>query len=67
MAMLIISGKVGSWVHIGNDIIVQVIRITRGREGHADSVRLGFDAPQDLRILRDKVYKKVQSELKDGE
>lgn len=45
--MFVISRKVGQGIYINNDIKIVVIEI-RG-----DKVRLGFDAPEDVRIVRD--------------
>ncbi len=47
--MLAISRKYGERVLIGDDIIVTVIRIDRGK------VRLAFEAPRDVSIDRAEV------------
>lgn len=44
--MLVLSRKPGEKLVIGNDITVKVVEIKGNR------VRLGFDAPDDVRILR---------------
>ena len=44
--MLVLSRKIGERVTIGNDIVVTVVQISR------DRIRLGFDCPPELRILR---------------
>jgi carbon storage regulator len=50
--MLVLSRKLGEKIHIGSDIIITVVSVDSNR------VRLGFEAPDDVRILR--------SELEDG-
>lgn len=44
--MLVLSRKVGEKIEIGNDITIQVLRIT------GNQVRLGIEAPQDVNIRR---------------
>lgn len=47
--MLVLSRMQGERVHIGEHIVVTVIGTRNGR------VRLGFEAPEDVAILRDEV------------
>lgn len=54
--MLILSRKIDQIVDIGNDITVTVIDI-RG-----DKVRLGIDAPKELRVDRREVTEKRNQE-----
>jgi carbon storage regulator len=44
--MLVLSRKTGEKVHIGNDITITLVEIDGNR------VRLGIDAPGDVKILR---------------
>ena len=44
--MLVLSRKVGEKIHIGNDVLVEVRRISGNR------VTLALRAPRDVRILR---------------
>lgn len=44
--MLVLSRKLGEKVVIGNDITLTVVEVNGNR------VRLAFDAPDDVRILR---------------
>ena len=44
--MLVLSRKVGEKIHVGNDIVLEVRRISGNR------VTLALDAPRDVRILR---------------
>ncbi len=44
--MLVLSRKSGERIHIGNNIVIEVRRVTGNR------VTLALDAPRDVRILR---------------
>ena len=44
--MLVLSRKVGERIHVGDDIVLEVRRISGNR------VTLALDAPRDVRILR---------------
>jgi len=44
--MLVLSRKVGERIHVGNDIVLEVRRISGNR------VTLALEAPRDVRILR---------------
>ncbi len=48
--MLIITRKAGESLRIGENITVSVI------EAAKDKVRLGIDAPKDVRIMRMELY-----------
>lgn len=47
--MLVLSRKTGESIQIGSDIRVIVVSVSNGR------VKLGFEAPDDVRILRSEV------------
>ena len=55
--MLVLGAKIGERIFV-NDVPVVIVRVTDG------TVRLGFDAPQDVRIERQKVRNR---RLKIGE
>jgi carbon storage regulator CsrA len=44
--MLVLSRKVGERIHVGNDIVLEVRRISGNR------VTIAVEAPRDVRILR---------------
>ena len=44
--MLVLSRKVGQTILVGDNISIQVLQVTGG------AVRLGIEAPADIRILR---------------
>ncbi len=52
--MLILTRKVGEVIRIGDGITVRVLEV-RGSQ-----VRLGIDAPAEVRIFREEVYRAIQ-------
>ncbi len=50
--MLILSRLVGQRIIIAEDVIVTVVAIGNGR------VRLGFEAPRDVEIVREELLNK---------
>lgn len=60
--MLVLSRKVGEQVCIGNDVIVSVVDVYRGR------VRLGIKAPQHVQIRRSELLMSEQGHVEgDGD
>lgn len=55
--MLVLSRKVGESIQIGDDIFVSVVEVKGGR------VRLSFDAPKDVKIIREEIALPIQSEV----
>jgi len=47
--MLVLSRKEGERIHIGNDVVLTVVSVKGKR------IRLGIEAPQDCRIVRDEM------------
>jgi carbon storage regulator len=47
--MLVLSRKLGEKIRIGEDIIVTVVDIDRGK------IRLGIEAPEEVPILRQEL------------
>jgi carbon storage regulator len=58
--MLVLAVKPGEPIWIGDDIVLFVSSV---RSPH--QVRIGIDAPKDVRILRDSVKERMHRE-KDG-
>lgn len=54
--MLVLSRKVGEVIAIGDKINITVVEVK------GNQVRLGIEAPQDLRIYRQEVIVTVQQE-----
>jgi len=58
--MLILTRKTGEKVKLGNDIDVTVLEIDKG------SVKIGFDAPKEVTILRHEVHDSIQQKNIDA-
>lgn len=56
--MLILSRKVDEKIRIGNDISITIIEI------HGDQVKVGVEAPKNVKVFRQEVYDAIQSENK---
>jgi carbon storage regulator len=54
--MLVLARKVNESITIGDDVVIKVI----GVEGM--QVRLGIDAPRNVRVLRQEVYEKIREQ-----
>jgi carbon storage regulator len=59
--MLILTRKVGETIRIGEAVTVRVLEV-RGSQ-----VRLGIEAPPDVRIFREEVWLAMRAEQVDGE
>ncbi|MTV27361.1 carbon storage regulator CsrA [Nitriliruptoraceae bacterium ZYF776] len=54
--MLVLSRRVGESIVIGNRITVTVLEV-RG-----DQVRVGIDAPRDVEVHREEVFRQLEAE-----
>jgi carbon storage regulator len=54
--MLILTRKLGEVIRVGDDITVRVLEV-RGNQ-----VRLGVDAPPDVRIYREEIYRVIRGD-----
>lgn len=52
--MLVLGGKVNERFFVGDNIVVTVVRVGKGY------VRLGFEAPREIPIVRERVAMKRQ-------
>ncbi|HBB41915.1 MAG TPA: carbon storage regulator [Treponema sp.] len=56
--MLILSRKVDEKIKIGNDITLTIIEV-RG-----DMVKIGVEAPKNVKVFRQEVFEAIQAENK---
>ncbi len=56
--MLVLSRKIDESIRISDEIELIVVDII------GDRVKLGINAPKDVRILRSEIYKKIKTENK---
>lgn len=54
--MLVLTRKKGQSIIIGDNIEVSIIEI------QGEQVRIGINAPKDITIHRDEIYKEIQKE-----
>jgi carbon storage regulator len=58
--MLILSRKLDESILIGDSIIVKIVAIDKG------VVKLGIDAPNDIRVLRSELIRAVEDSNKEA-
>ena len=56
--MLIRSRKIDEKIKIGNDITITLIDV------HGDQVKIGVEAPKDVKVFRQEVFDAIQNENK---
>ena len=56
--MLILSRKKNEKIKIGNDITITLIDV------HGDQVKIGVEAPKDVKVFRQEVFDAIQNENK---
>ena len=54
--MLVLTRKLGEKIQIGDDISILIMDI-KGKQ-----VRLGIEAPSNVKIHREEIFKKIQEE-----
>jgi carbon storage regulator len=54
--MLVLTRKLGQSIRIGGSIRIQVVEV-RGNQ-----IRLGIEAPAEVRVLREELYQQVSEE-----
>jgi len=54
--MLVLTRKVNQTIHLGNNIVIKVVGITK------EHVRLGFDAPDEVKILRGEILGRISKD-----
>jgi carbon storage regulator len=53
--MLVLTRRAGESVMIGNDVIITVL------EARGDVIRLGIQAPRDVQVHREEVYRELKA------
>lgn len=56
--MLVLTRKLGENVRIGDEIKITVLEVRSGQ------VKLGFEAPPEVKIYREEIYNKIQEDLR---
>ncbi len=54
--MLVLTRKSGEGIRIGDDIRIVVVEVKENQ------VKIGIEAPLELAVHRDEIYKKIQQE-----
>lgn len=54
--MLILTRKLDESVIIGEDVQISIVEINK------NNIKLGINAPKDITIYREEVFKKIQEE-----
>jgi carbon storage regulator len=58
--MLILSRKAGQTLHVGDDVVITVVKTSRNK------VSLGIEAPEDVQILRGELERWDDDVLRGG-
>jgi carbon storage regulator len=53
--VLVLTRRAGESVMIGDDVVITVL------EARGDVIRLGIQAPRDVRVHREEVYRELQA------
>ncbi|MFK7915356.1 MAG: carbon storage regulator CsrA [Pseudomonadales bacterium] len=56
--MLILTRRIGETIVVGDDIKLTVVSI------NGNQVRVGIDAPRDVAVHREEIFKRIASEKK---
>jgi len=54
--MLVLTRKLGEGLVLGSDISLKILEI------HKNQIKLGIEAPLDVRIYRNEVYEQIKAE-----
>ncbi len=59
--MLVLTRKIGEKIHIGDHVVVTVVRIQN------DKVRIGIDAPPEVVVHREEVHERALRARRPGD
>lgn len=54
--MLILTRKIGEKIIVNDNVTIAVLEI------HGDQVKIGVDAPRNVKVFREEVYLSIQEE-----
>ena len=58
--MLILTRRVGETLMVGDDVTVTVLGVK------GNQVRIGVNAPEDVQVHREEIWRRIQRELMQG-
>ncbi|MDR3587743.1 MAG: carbon storage regulator CsrA [Desulfosporosinus sp.] len=58
--MLVLARKLNEKIKLGDDIEITIVGIS------GDTVRIGINAPRDLKILRNEIYEEIQKQNREA-
>ena len=58
--MLVLARNIGQKIMIGNDIIIHVL------SSQGPQIRIGIEAPRDIRVDRQEVYERIKKAKSAG-
>jgi carbon storage regulator len=58
--MLVLTRKAGEGIIIGDDVKITIIEVKGG------GIRIGIDAPRDMKVHRQEVYDKIKEENQEA-
>lgn len=59
--MLVLSRRCGESVMINDNIKISILGISKGQ------IKIGFEAPKEMKVHREEIYNKIQQENADGQ